>query len=303
MKETSRREFGKRAALTVAALSTGVVSRTAWANPLGLPLGIQLYSVRQQMAEDLDMALAGIQAAGYTEVEAAALPKKTAAEVRSALNRAGLNCVSAHHPFAELKTSFEEKLAYDKELGCTFMICSSPGRRSPAGQAGGGNAHGMTLDDWQYCAEEFNRFAEKTAAAGVMFGYHNHVPEFAVTDGKVPYLELLRLTDPAKVTMELDCGWAKVAGVNPVTLMRDHPHRISMLHVKDFKLPVNPSPDHREDATVTELGMGSVDYQPIFAQASKTQNIKHAFVEQEAFDMPWKQSLKVDAAYLKAMHA
>jgi len=68
-----------------------------------------------------------------------------------------------------------------------------------------------------------------------------------------------------------------------------------MLHVKDFKLPAAPG----TEAKVTELGMGTIDYKPIFAQAAKTQKIKHAFVEQEAFDMPYMQSLKVDADYMR----
>ena len=111
--------------------------------------------------------------------------------------------------------------------------------------------------------------------------------------------ELLRLTDAKKVTFELDCGWAMVAGVSPVEVMKSYPYRISMLHVKDFKLPPTPSPENHDGAKVTELGLGTIDYRPIFAQAAKTQRIQHAFVEQEAFDMPWKESLKVDADYMR----
>ena len=268
------------------------------ANPLGLPLGIQLYSVRKQMLEDLDDALAAISAAGYTEVEAASLPKKSAKEIRAALDKARLKCVSAHHGFADLRDRFDEIVAYDKELGVQFIICASPGYRtaSPAGTTGGERP--FTLDDWHYNAEQFNVFGEKMVAAGVRFGYHNHTREFVLTDGKTPYEELLRLTDPTKVTFELDCGWVMVAGANPAEIMKNHPYRITMLHVKDFRLPPNPSPENHE-AKVTELGQGTADYRPTFAQAAKTQHILHAFVEQEAFDMPWKESLKVDADYMR----
>jgi sugar phosphate isomerase/epimerase len=283
----------------MAAVATvGFAGRSAFANPLGLPLGIQLYSVRQQMAVDLDDALAAVSAAGYTEVEAAALPQKSAAEIRSALDKAGLRCVSAHHPFSDLHAHFDEIIAYDKQLGVRFIICSSPGHPNPATVGTPGGRAPFTLDDWEYNAAQFNEMGERTAAVGIRFGYHNHVPEFAMTDGKIPYMELLRLTDPKKVTFELDCGWAVVAGMNPVEIMKDHPHRISMLHVKDFKLPTNSLPDIH-DAKVTEMGLGNIDYHPIFAEAAKSQHIQHAFVEQEAFDMPWKQSLKVDAEYLR----
>ncbi|WP_254063900.1 sugar phosphate isomerase/epimerase [Granulicella sp. S190] len=295
MTKISRRQF---VGTIAASAAFSFASRFAHANPLGLPLGIQLYSVRQQMGENLDEALAAISAAGYTEVEAAALPKKSAKEIRAALDKAGLRCVSAHHPFPDLHAGFDEIVAYDKELGVQFLICSSPGSRTPApaGPHSGHTPH--TLDDWHYNAEQFNIFGEKTAASGIHFGYHNHTPEFASTDGKIPYLELLSLTDPKKVTFELDCGWAIVAGVKPEEILKDHPYRISMLHVKDFNLAGNPSPDNHE-AKVTELGHGSIDYHPIFAQAAKTQHIMHSFVEQEAFDMPWKDSLKVDADYLR----
>jgi sugar phosphate isomerase/epimerase len=282
----------------MAAIGTlSFAGRFALANPLGLPLGLQLYSVRQQMAEDLEGTLAAVRMAGYTEVEAAALPNKSAAEIRAALDRAGLRCVSAHHPFVDLHARFDEIVAYDQQLGVRFIICASPGHRNPAPTGTGGRVP-FTLDDWHYNAEQFNAMGERTAALGVRFGYHNHVPEFATTDGKVPYLELLRWTDPKKVTFELDCGWAMVAGMNPAEIMKNHPHRISMLHVKDFKLSANPSPDIH-DAKVTELGLGSIAYHPVFAEAAKSQHIEHAFVEQEAFDMPWKESLKVDADYLR----
>ena len=274
--------------------------RLALANPLGLPLGLQLYSVRQQMPEDLEGTLAAISKAGYTEVEAAALPKLSAPEMRAALDRAGLRCVSAHHPFADLQARFDEILAYDKQLGVRFIICASPGHRNPAPAGSGGHVP-FTLEDWHYNAEQFNAMGERTAAQGIRFGYHNHVPEFAETDGKVPYAELLRLTDPKKVTFELDCGWATVAGMNPVELMKNHPHRISMLHVKDFHLPNGaPLPDPHA-AKVTELGLGNIDYHPIFAEAARSQHIEHAFVEQEQFDVPPMEALKIDADYMHAL--
>ena len=289
----SRRRFIGTTAGAVAAFGLG--SRVALANPLGLPLGVQLYSVRKEMAQDFEGALAGVAEAGYTEVESAALPKKSAKEIRAALDKAGLKCVSSHRGFGDFKDRFAETVAFDQELGVKYMICPGPGRRV-AGTKGP-----LAIDDWRYNAEQFNVFGEKLAAMGITFGYHNHTGEFAVSEGTTPYKELLRLTDPKKVTFELDCGWAFVAGVNPVELMTTYPHRFSMGHVKDFKLPPNPSPEKREEAKVTEMGQGSTDYHPVFAQAKKTQHIRHAFVEQEAFDMPWKESLKVDADYLKKL--
>lgn len=294
--EVSRRSFLGGAA----AVAAGFTTRISYGLPLGLPPGIQLFSVRQQMAEDFDGALTAVRAAGFLEVESAALPKtKTAAEIRASLDKAGLKCVSSHRSFGDLTSKLDEVIAFEKTIGVSYIICPGPGRRNPP--APGTRPGAPTIDDWQYNAEEFNKIGAKLKAVGITFGYHNHYVEFAPVDGKEPYAELLRICEPDKVTFELDCGWAKVAGKDPVELMKKYPHRFSMFHVKDFHLPSNPSPANHEEAKVTELGRGSIDYRPIFAQAAKNQKITHAFVEQEAFDIPWKESLKVDADYLKAL--
>ncbi|HZY62872.1 MAG TPA: sugar phosphate isomerase/epimerase, partial [Edaphobacter sp.] len=110
----NRREFvAGAAALTCTA-------RYAFSNALGLPLAIQLYSVRQQMAQDLDMAFSGVAAAGFTVVESAALPAKSAKEIRAALDKAGLHCVSSHHGYNDLAQRFDEVVAFDTELGSKY---------------------------------------------------------------------------------------------------------------------------------------------------------------------------------------
>jgi sugar phosphate isomerase/epimerase len=128
------------------------------------------------------------------------------------------------------------------------------------------------------------------------FAYHNHTPEFRTENGVVFYDELLRLTDPAKVSMELDCGWAVVAGVNPAQYLARYPSRFSMLHMKDFKMTAASTAAAPPPST--ELGHGTVDYRPVF-QAAKKAGIKHAFVEQEEFDMPAMEALRIDADYMR----
>jgi sugar phosphate isomerase/epimerase len=294
--EISRRQFvGATASIAIYSLA----GSSAHATPLGLPLALQLYSVRKQMAEDLDNTFATVGAAGYTEVEAASLPKKSSKEIRTALDKAGLRCVGAHHGFADLHDRFDEIVAYDRELGVQFIICASPGYRTPPSAGAPAGPRPYSLDDYRYNADQFNAFGEKLTAAGLRFAYHNHTREFILTEGKTPYDLLMELTDPKKVTFELDCGWAFVAGVDPARIMKDHPYRISMLHIKDFNLPPNPSPEKPEEAKVTEMGRGNTDYRPVVAQAAKNQHIQHAFVEQEAFDMPWKESLQIDADFMR----
>lgn len=295
MRTITRRNFIGGAAAVAAISST----EFSFGMPLGLTPGIQLYSVREQMAQDFEGALAAVREAGYLEVESAALPKKPAAEIRSALDKAGLKCVSSHRSFVDVTRDLDATTDFEKTIGVSYIICPGPGRKNPS--ASGAKSGPPTLDDWKYNAEEFNKTGEKLKKAGITFGYHNHWLEFNPVEGKVPYEELLELCEPDKVTFEMDCGWVKVAGQDPIALMNKYPHRFSMFHVKDFHVPPDISVAKHEEAKVTELGRGSIDYRPIFAQAAKNQQITHAFVEQEAFDIPWKQSLKVDADYLKGL--
>jgi sugar phosphate isomerase/epimerase len=156
----------------------------------------------------------------------------------------------------------------------------------------------MTLDDWRWNAEQFNRIGERVNTAGMLFAYHNHTAEFRSENGVVFYDELIRTTDPAKVRFEMDCGWVVVGGKNPADYLARYPTRISMLHVKEFKMSGWTAGS--EPPPSTEMGRGSIDYRPIF-EAAKKARIEHAFVEQEEFDMPPMDALKIDADYMRAL--
>ncbi len=301
----SRRDFLKASSATFLYGPAFLRGNTLLAQSLGLPLGLQLYSVREMLPTDYEGTLKQIAALGYRQVEAAGFYNHSASQVKKAMNDAGLHCVSAHYPYNDLHAKFDEVLAFNKELGVGTIICSSPGFKNPARLKNlkhGDWANAFTLEDWRWNAEQFNKFGEKVHAAGMKFGYHNHTMEFQKQDGVVPYIELIRLTDPSMVTMEMDCGWVVVGGGNPIELLQRYPTRISMLHVKDFKVTgkpmsvTNPPPS-------AELGQGSIDYRPILQAAAKTGHIRHCFVEQEQFDMPPMQALKVDAEYMRKLNA
>ena len=236
-------------------------------------------------------------------MEAAGFFGHSASEVKQAMDHAGLRCVGAHYSMADLLPKVDEIIQFGKDLGLKYIICASPtlkdASRVKAG-ASRGNREAMALDDWRWNAEQFNHIGERINAAGMRFGYHNHMTEFRAENGVLYYDELLRLTDPAKVTMELDCGWMVLGGKNPVDYLTRYPTRFSMLHVKDFKLGRFTPGSGSEPPPSTELGRGSIDYRPIFAAAKKAR-IEHAFVEQEQFDVPPLEALKVDADYMRAL--
>ena len=177
-----------------------------------------------------------VAALGYREVEAAGFYGHSAADVKAAMADAGLHCVSAHYRSDLLSKKLDEIIAFHKVLGAEYILCSYPGHKNPPAK---GAEHTFSLEDWHWNAEQFNRYGAKVKAAGFRFGYHNHTPEFVVVDGVTPYDELMRLTDPALVTFEMDCGWVIVGGGDPVALLHKYPNRISMLHVKDFQPDVH----------------------------------------------------------------
>ncbi|MGB8593915.1 MAG: sugar phosphate isomerase/epimerase [Candidatus Sulfotelmatobacter sp.] len=271
------------------------------ANALGLPLGLQLYSVRDILPKDYDGTLHQVAALGYREVEAAGFFGHSPAEVKQAMDRVGLHCVSAHYPLTQLLPKVDETIQFGKDLGLSYIVCSSPMLKDPSRVRDAGSRaarESMTLDDWHWNADQFNRIGEKVNAAGMRFAYHNHTPEFRSENGVVFYDELLRSTDPTKVSMELDCGWAVVAGQKPADLLSRYPTRFSMLHVKDFKMSPTTTPS--DPPPSTEMGRGTIDYHPIF-EAAKKAHIEHAFVEQEQFDIPPMEALKIDADYMRAV--
>lgn len=299
----TRRTFLKTT--TAAAAAFGLASRKLLAaDPLGRLVGLQLYSVRKFLPKDYAGTLKQVAALGYREVEAAGFFDHSASEVKQVMADAGLRCVSAHYSLANLLKDVDGTLQYAKALGLEYVICSSPSVADPqkiASYPGGASQytqHGMTLDDWRWNAEQFNQLGKRFKGEGIRFGYHNHTTEFLDLGGSNGLDVLLNNTDPALVTLEMDCGWVVAAGKNPVTYLGQYPNRFSMLHVKDLK-PAVPG-KAPADRTSTVLGKGTIDYKPIF-EAAKKAGLKHYFVEQEDFDGDPMDELKEDYQYLHTM--
>jgi sugar phosphate isomerase/epimerase len=271
------------------ASAAALASRASWgAASLGLPIGLQLYSVRTLLPTDYAGTLKQLGALGYQEVEAAGFFNLPVEQVKAAMKAANLRCVSAHYSLALLKQHLDEILPFCKSLGVGYVVCASPMHQQP-------DAKGpLSLDDWKWSADQFNQIAGKVEDAGMRFAYHNHYAEFGAIGGVLPYDELLKNTDPAKVSFEMDCGWVIIGGNDPVKYLKQYPKRIVMLHVKDFKDNKRPS---------VPLGTGSIDYTPIFAAAAAGGHIKHCFVEQEEFQGPIMETLAADAKYMKRLHA
>jgi sugar phosphate isomerase/epimerase len=313
MNSVSRRSFLRTTgAVGAGAFAASLLPRVAWAGPMGLPVGIQLYMVSKPLGEDTPGTLKQLYAIGYREVESAGLGKHTAKELRGYLDDAGLVCPSAHLQLAGEK--IEEQFDEAHALGAKYAVSSVLRTFSPefmkavreAMQSNGATpmpkAAPMTLDDFKRTAERMNDVGAKAKAAGLQYAYHNHNFEFEkMPDGGPGYDVLVKETDPELVKFEIDCGWMVVAGSDPVAYFKQYPGRFRMLHIKDFKPGSAPTTQLTGAGRPqgTDLGTGFVEYKAIFS-AGKAAGIEHIFVEQEApFAVSQLESAKVDYAYLQ----
>lgn len=304
MAQQTRRNFLQTAASASLAGAALLRNTRASATPLGLPLGLQLYSVREQLAKDYEGTLKQVAGLGFQEVEAAGYFKKTPQEVNAAMRSAGLHLVSSHHSYDDLNPKLSEVIDFTRQIGVRYIICSFPGFKDSAhmqGKSFADRVRSFSLDDYRWNAEQFNRIGAEVKKAGMQFGYHNHTMEFQKQQGVIPFDEMIRLTDPALVTFEMDAGWVTVGGGDPAAYLRKFPTRISMMHIKDFKHTAQPASVSAPPPSA-ELGQGTVNFASLFAAASRS-NIKHLFVEQEEYDMPWLDALRIDANYMKNIKA
>jgi sugar phosphate isomerase/epimerase len=286
MSNMSRRMALKQGAL--AAGSTTILAALAenlQAQSLAKSAGIQLYAVGKELMADLPGTLARISGIGYRTVESAGLAGKSGAESRKALDAAGLKCPSSHLFLSPGQTApqyFEDV----KTLGSRYVVSSV--MIKPGAQIKGIDDYikyvaSMTQDDFKKMASDLNALATQAKSAGLQFVYHNHNLEFRKwSDGATTYDILMAETDASLVKIELDCGWADLAGHSPVALFKKYAGRVRMLHIKDFAAVTHPSTtlDPRTNPEWTELGKGHIDYRTILA-AAPAAGVEYIFVEQE----------------------
>lgn len=298
----NRRAFLQSSSLALAAMmSPNLFATKPRTGPLNKPIGLQLWTIRDDVAKDLPGALKAVGAIGYGEVEFAGVPKAPAAEVKTMLSDSGLTAPSMHCGMADAQKDFQQRIDFAQAIGARQIVISFPTTADARFKDGNALAAGMTLDDWKWNAEQLNRIGELTRKAGINCGYHNHNMEFRSFDGVVAYNELLRLTDPKLVTMQLDIGWVTAAGADPLKLLTDHADRISSLHIKDVRKDAKTFVD-RVDSQTIEIGKGRVDWPKLFA-AMDPQRIRHYFVEQEDFERPALESAKLSFDYMSRLKA
>jgi sugar phosphate isomerase/epimerase len=207
-------------------------------------IGIQLYTLRRAAATDLAGVLEQLAKIGYKEVEFAGYYNHPAGEIRDLLHQNGLTAPSAHIDLDLIETKPAATFDDAKTIGLEWITVPSLPRGARE-----------TADDWKQLA------------------FHNHtdvikpVGELQV----VPIEILMKETDPALVSYQMDIYWAVNAGADPLALLARFPDRFKMLHVKDSAGP----PDHK----MADVGAGTIDFKRIFARA---RGIEHYFVEHDS---------------------
>jgi sugar phosphate isomerase/epimerase len=270
----SRRDFLKT---SLAAVAASTLANSAWA-AAGPPIGLQLYSVRNQAQGDLPALLKKLREIGYDEVETYwNLYTHPATELRKMITDAGMTVPSGHFDYEKVESSFD----YAHQLGVKYMVCPIlPENMRNAG-----------LDVFKRVAENLNKWGEQAQKAGFRFAYHNHNYEFQKYGDTDGYQTLLANTDPKLVWFEMDCYWVTQAGHDPVQMMKSVGKRVRLLHIKD-RLPNFPTSQTlgKPAEHFTEVGTGTLDFKAIAAQA-RAIGVEHYFVEQDEISKPVFESL------------
>ncbi len=203
--------------------------------------GIQMYSVRDITATDMEGALRGLSEMGYKKVEFAGFFGIPAEEIRAMLDKYGLEVSGTHTGWQEVAEHFEETVAYHKAIGNTNIIV--PGCDLSTQEK---------LDEFVKMANEFQ---PKLAAEGIKFSYHNHSHEFKPNaDGSLIYDQLLYRTN---LDIEIDTYWAFNAGIDPVQMMERLKDRVRVIHIKDGLMGGEGKP----------LGMGEAPVAAVYNKA------------------------------------
>jgi len=287
MKAISRREFVNQTTITCSAVTLlGVGAANVSANPLGLPIGCQVWPERS-MLKDFPAFAKMMASIGVTRLELCSpigygtefSSLANGKEVKKILEDNGLKSESSHFSMEELRKSQEKSIAWAKEVGITQMLTAS------LGDGNGGNH--PTLDQVKKAAEEYNRIAEVAMKAGMQQGLHNEGFEVSKVDGKLTYDLLLDLLDPKLVKFQFQMSTI-TAGLVAADYFERYPGRFISMHLQDIDMKNDKHPQ-------VALGKGSIDWAKTFT-AAKTGGVKNYFVEQN-----WELTQQ-SVAYLKTLN-
>jgi sugar phosphate isomerase/epimerase len=254
--------FTRRTFLAFTAVAPWAI-RTIGASKI--PMGIEMYSVRDELKKDPQGTVRAIAAMGYQGLEFYApyfeWSPQQAKDMKKLLDDLGIRCFSTHNDSTYMsKENIQKAADLNLILGSKYVVMASS-QPQPG------------LDGWKEIAEALNFAEEKLEASGLKAGYHNHETEFKPVDGVRPMEVLAKNTKPS-VMLQLDVGTCLEAGSDPVAWIKANPGRIHSLHVKDW------SPEPGKGFSVL-FGEGAADWKAIFAAAESVGGAEYYLMEQE----------------------
>lgn len=275
MNKLSRRRFLSKSVLGIGSAVIASqfplnLSAMTLSKPVSMPVGFQVWTVKDLLVKDFPGTLKMIADLGYQSLEMCSPPgyessgfgplmKLKAKEMKQIINEAGLICVSSHYGMSELRDHLNERIDFALESGQTQMILSSFGLSEKA-----------TLSDWLKAADELNKIGVKTKKAGIQMGYHNHHMEFGQIDGTLIYDALMNQFDPAYIKMQFQVAVISL-GYKASTYFTKYPGRFISAHLADWS---------SVEKKAVPVGQGIVDWKGFFAKV-ETGGVKNIFVEME----------------------
>lgn len=299
----------------VQASSAAAASKTFFQR-VGAPIGLQTYTLGEGVARDLAATFTQVAAIGYRDIELPSLYGRKPAEVRQLAEKAGLKISSLHLPAARgpgagltLNSQPSEIADSLGALGAKRAVMPimifpenfrpQPGESFQAAIGRSVNAAGEDL--WKRTAALLNERGAALKPLGVQMGYHNHNVEFAPIGKTNGWEILVKETDPALVSFEIDTGWIATSGLDPVAFLKAHTGRVAQLHVKD--VAVGNTVNYALAMKPAEVGAGTLDWKRILP-AAHAAGVRHFYVEQEPpFAIPRMEAVARSYRFLSQLKA
>jgi sugar phosphate isomerase/epimerase len=269
----------------VALTTAGLAATETLAFAKNIPIGLELYSVRNTLQKDLMGTLDGVAKMGYQVVEFYApyyqWTPEYAKEVRKKLDDLAIKCNSTHNGRNAFGTAGVQKaIDLNGILGARYIVMASAGKVEGA-------------DGWKKVADDLNSGNDKMKAAGIHAGYHNHAAEWKKVDEKIP-LEIIATNTDKSIMLQLDVGTAVEEGRDPVAWIDANPGRIKSLHLKEWS---------KTKGYKCLLGEGESPWKKIFQAAEKKGGVEYYLIEQEGSEFPEMETVAKCLATYKKLHA
>ncbi len=270
-------------------------------------VGLQLYSVRDQMNLDVESTLKAVKEMGYDYVEMAGYFDKSAEEMRALLDKYGLRCISVHQTLDFYESKGQVGVDFIKTLGAEFSVIPWYDKAKLPGSP-----------VWEETKELFVRTGKLLKKNGVDMCYHNHDFEFEMVDGKYKYDIMMEEISRDIFKPEFDTCWVRYAGEDPCQYIRTFAGNVRIIHLKDFtckKLasgpayalidengnPIEPATKEDNAFRFTPLGRGMQDFPAILAAAEEA-GTEYVIVEQDdTYELPSLEAAKISREYLKTL--